>query len=77
MRYRGTCLMCGCRLRGFYFASARVNKGSLRTTSPGLVFVEPCPECRFDAGSMGGPWVLDGESQERVDAYRTAKGWAA
>lgn len=79
MRCRDTCALCGCRLQGFYIASVRVNKGSLRTTSVGLGVVLPCPECGTEGLGVHGPsrWALDADSQARVDAYRARKGWAA
>ncbi|MGI8682046.1 MAG: hypothetical protein ACR2JO_07940 [Mycobacteriales bacterium] len=78
MTSRTTCTLCACRLRGFYVASVRVNKTTLRTTSPGLRFTEPrCPECGFEADSAPGRWALDTESHAAVEAARARRGWAS
>jgi hypothetical protein len=79
MRYRGTCGLCGFRLRGVYVCSVRVNKASLRTTHPSICAVDrACPECAFPNAMVPREerWALDADSQTRVDAYRARKGWA-
>lgn len=77
LKFRGTCSLCGCRLRGIYMASVRVNKHSLRTTSTGLWFLERrCPECGFETDSARHIWALDAESAQKVAAARRKRGWS-
>lgn len=74
--YRGTCSLCGVRLRGCWVTGARINRRSLRTTG-GLMAVDwRCHECGFETYSAGSVWALDPESADAVATYR-ARRWVA
>jgi Zn ribbon nucleic-acid-binding protein len=70
------CSQCGYQTQWMQTAGYRVNKRSLRQTSPSLiVHANPrggCPECGFHHRSDHAPWRwrLKPEDQVRVDDYR-------
>ena len=82
MNPRGTCTVCGCRLRGFRIGTYRINKTSLRSDRGGISWVE-CPECgpthsrKHPTGVLlaADTWVLEPDSQAIVNAYHARKGW--
>lgn len=79
MTPKSRCPLCGCRVEGFYVATFRINKRSLRTAERGgLMVTNPeCRECGFENRAPEIRWTLDPESQATVDAYRARKGWEA
>lgn len=78
MDYRGTCSLCGCRLRGFMVGTFRVNKNSLICPRGTLRWNEPrCVECGFETATAPDRWRLHPESQAKVDVARAKRGWAA
>lgn len=76
---RAPCAVCGYENHGvIVHGDCRVNKTSLRV-GDGFGFTPrgKCRECGQPADTDRVRRVLDPESQQKVDAFRARKGWAA
>lgn len=72
---RGTCSLCGGRVRGGGVLQCRINRRSIRGVERGgLFFIDPrCHECGFETRSMPQVMALTEESAAQVAAYRARK----
>lgn len=75
---RGTCSLCGSRIRGVGVVGVRVNRRSITATRDrGLFWTEPrCHECGWETHSVPQVLGLTTESLEKVAAVR-ARRWPA
>lgn len=70
------CGLCGYVCKGMQFASGcRVNKGSIAVTSS-LICAPFCRECPFPRMTGTVRRDLTPESEARVNAARTKRGWS-
>lgn len=73
---RGTCTLCGTRIRGIGVQGFRINRRSIvATRDRGLFWTEPrCHECGWETHSVPQVLALSAEARETVATTR-ARRW--